>query len=162
MEKKIFVLALSIPFSMAVSIAQNEIPASKKAATKPSQHINVEKAATPKPVIDAFNKLFPAGTKAKFDREKNGEYEANFMMNGIDMSANFTIDGVWRETETTIAVSQLPEIVVKSIKMNHPQAKIVGAAKIEAPDSGLKYEADLLIGKKKSEVLLDAAGVFIK
>jgi hypothetical protein len=43
-----------------------------------------------------------------------------------------------------------------------PKAKIVGAAKIETAQNGIRYEADLKTGLKKIEVFFDATGNFVK
>lgn len=136
MKKLIIALAIALPLS-----------------------ISAQKA--PEAVTKAFVAKFPAVKKVSFDKEKNGEYEAEFKVNGVEMSANFKATGEWVETETTIPVSQLPAPVVSAIKKEHAKAKIVGAAKIETAN-GMNYEADLKEGIKKTEVLYDAKGGFIK
>lgn len=40
--------------------------------------------------------------------------------------------------------------------------KIIEAAKIETPEKGIQYEADIKNGKKKMEVLFDAEGKEVK
>jgi hypothetical protein len=116
----------------------------------------------PEAVQKAFKKRFPAVMKVGFDKEKNGEYEANFKVGGVKTSANFTAEGVWRETESEIGTAALPAHISKAILAQYPKAKIVGAAKIETPDKGVRYEADLKTGLKKSEVLFDANGNAVK
>jgi hypothetical protein len=117
---------------------------------------------TPKAVETAFKQRFPTVTKVSFDHEKNGEYEANFKINGMKSSANFTATGEWRETETEIKVAELPAVVSQGIIAKFPKAKIVGAAKIETAQNGVRYEADLKTGLKKTEVFFDATGNFVK
>jgi hypothetical protein len=140
------------------------LSAQKAATSKP---VKTEKrkdvsSDAPSAVTEAFKKRFPTVTKVDFDREKNGEYEAEFKVNGVKMSANFTSDGTWRETESEIAATALPVTVVQSIAAKYPNAKVVGAAKIETSDKGTLYEADLKTGVKKSEVLFDTAGNVVK
>ena len=137
MKKFLFIVALALPLSMFAQKAPDAVQA-------------------------AFKKRFPTVTKVGYDKEKNGEYEAGFKINGVKMSANFTPEGVWRETESEIAATALPATVTKSIAAKYPQAKIVGAAKIETADKGVCYEADLKTGLKKTEVLFDATGKFIQ
>jgi hypothetical protein len=117
---------------------------------------------TPKAVETAFKQRFPNVIKVSFDHEKNGEYEANFKINGMKASANFTETGEWRETETEIPVSALPVVVSQAIITKFPKAKIVGAAQIETAKDGTRYEADIKTGWKKIEVILDATGHFVK
>jgi Putative beta-lactamase-inhibitor-like, PepSY-like len=137
MKKFLFVVALALPLSMFAQKA-------------------------PSAVQTAFKKRFPTVTKVDFDKEKSGEYEAEFKMNGVKMSANFTADGKWRETESEVAATALPAEVSKAITAKFPKAKVVGAAKIETSDRGTIYEADLKTGMKSSEVLFDAFGNVVK
>lgn len=137
MKKILFVLPFALPLSMCAQKA-------------------------PSAVQTAFKKHFPTVTKVDYDKEKNGEYEAEFKLNGVEMSANFMADGTWRETETEIATTALPANITKAIATKYPNAKVVGAAKIETSDRGLLYEADLKTGMKKSEVLFDAVGNVVK
>jgi Putative beta-lactamase-inhibitor-like, PepSY-like len=116
----------------------------------------------PDAVQKAFAQKFPMVKKVSYDREKNGDYEAEFSVNGTETSANFTADGKWLETEKPITTTALPADVVKAINAKYPSAKIVGAAQIETLDKGTLYEADLKIGIKKQEILLDAKGNFVK
>ncbi len=162
MKRNLFVIALALPFGAAVAIAQNELAAVESRTSYPTHMLLMPKTDCPPAVMDAFNKLFPDAKKIKCDKEKNGEYELNFELKGIDMSANFTNDGQWRETETTIPVDQFPAAVIKAIRVKYPQSKIVGGAKIESPGGVLIYEADMDLNGKKSEILLDASGAFVK
>ena len=137
MKKVLFLLAFALPLSMTAQKA-------------------------PEAVTKAFAAKFPKVTKVSYDKEKNGEYEAGFKVNGVKMSANFKPTGEWVETETEIAATTLPEKVTTAIKKASPNAKIVGAAKIETAANGLRYEADLKVGSTKSEVLYDATGQLVK
>ncbi len=116
----------------------------------------------PETVQKAFKKRFPTVTKVGYEKEKSGEYEANFKIGDVKTSANFTAEGVWRETESEIGAATLPAHISKAILAQYPKAKIVGAAKIETPDKGVRYEADLKTGLKKAEVLFDDAGKQVK
>jgi Putative beta-lactamase-inhibitor-like, PepSY-like len=137
MKKTMFFLALAGPLSMLAQKA-------------------------PTSVKTAFQSRFPTVKEVSYDKEKNGEYEANFKIKGIKMSANFTETGDWRETESEITTQTLPDVITKAIGVKYPKAKIVGAAKIETPENGTRYEADLKTGLKKTEVLLDELGNFIQ
>ena len=133
----VFVLALALPLSMSAQ-------------------------KTPEAVTKAFAAKFPTVRKVSYDHEKNGNYEAEFALNGVKMSVDFNSTGEWLETETAIKVAELPENVTTAIKKAHPSAKIVGAAKIETLANGMRYEADLKKGLKKSEVLYNADGQLVK
>ena len=123
--------------------------------------ISPKKDKTPQAVEESFKKKFPEAQKVKCEKE-NKEYEASFVINGVKTSANFTVSGEWKETESTVSASDLPKIVSDGILSAYPGAKIVDAAKIETPEKGIQYEADIKSGKKKMEVLFDAEGKEIK
>lgn len=116
-----------------------------------------KKHTAPKAVIEAFAQKFPDALKVKWEKE-GADYEANFIVNGIPTSANFSPDGKWMETETDIKVSNVPKIVVDGIHAAYPGSTITAASQIETPDAGLHYEADMTNGRNKSEVLFDAQG----
>ncbi len=120
-----------------------------------------KKDKTPQAVEESFKKKFPDAKKVQWEKE-NKEYEASFILAGVKTSANFTAAGEWKETESTISASNLPKVVSDGILSAYPGAKIVGAAKIETPEKGIQYEADIKNGKKKMEVLFDADGKEIK
>ncbi len=137
MKKLIFALAFAIPFSMMAQKA-------------------------PSAVTKAFAAKFPKVTRVDFGKEGNGEYEAEFKVNNVKMSANFKSTGEWVETESEIQTSDLPATVTAAIKKGHPDAKIVGASKIETAANGIRYEADLRAGMKKLELLYDTNGNLVK
>jgi hypothetical protein len=116
----------------------------------------------PTAVANAFSKKFADAKQVKWGKENAKEYEADFSLNGTKMSANFDLQGNWKETETEITVSNLPEAVVKSIKAKHPSATIEGASKIEKADGKIIYEADIKLNGKKKELELLPDGSFVK
>ena len=116
------------------------------ATTCCSQKINV-----PPAVIKAFNNKYPGALNVKWGKESAKEYEAEFKLNGNNVSANFGTDGSWVETETAIKVTELPEAVVAAIKKNYPGAVITMAERLEEPGNKLLYETVIKMkGKKKT------------
>ena len=116
----------------------------------------------PAAVQKAFDQKFPQATEVKWDKENSSEYEANFKINGVSASANFSDKGIWLETETEIPVAQLPEAVTSAIKKQFPQSVITGADKIENSKNETHFEADLKTGSKTKEVVFNADGTVIK
>ncbi len=123
---------------------------------------NAQKAVPPQAAKNTFMQKFPNAQKVTWDKENATEYEAGFTLNGVKMSSNINTEGKWMETETTIKVSELPENIKSAIVAKYPTAKITGAAKIETLNDGIRYEADLKTGLKKSEVLFSENGKFVK
>jgi hypothetical protein len=113
-------------------------------------------------VSKAFAKQFPDATNVKWGKENAKEYEADFKLRGGKMSANYDLQGNWKETETEITAEDLLEAVANSIKTKYPTAIISGADKVERPGNKMIYEADIKINGKKKEVELFPDGKFAK
>jgi hypothetical protein len=116
----------------------------------------------PQAVKSAFEAKFPNAENVKWDKENRSEYEANFTLGVTEMSASFLRDGTWLETETTIAVDQLPQAVQDAVKQNYSTGTITGASKIEKADNSIVYETDIRIKSKTKEVIFDEKGNIVK
>lgn len=116
----------------------------------------------PTEVQKAFEQKFTKATNIKWAKESSKEWEAEFSLDGTKVSANFSNDGTWVETEKEISVSELPSKVSSSIKQQNPNCEIVSAYKIESATKQTKYEADIKIGKIKKEVVLFVDGTTAK
>ncbi len=165
MKKMMFIVAFALiaPLSISTILAQNTAPKAEKTAKTATKKVEKKEGhGTPAAVKAAFKQKFPSVAKVSFDKEGNGEYEAKFKMDGVKMSANFTAEGAWRETESEIGAAALPANISQAILAKYPKARLVGAAKIETSDKGTRYEADLKTGLKKAEVLFDEAGNEVK
>lgn len=113
----------------------------------------------PQAVVTAFNQKFPGVKDVDWGKEKNGEWEAEFDQGKEEMSANFSADGKWLETETEIAVSALPQAIRDYVKANFKGKKIREAAKIVKEDGKMMYEAEV---KGQGDLIFDAEGKFLK
>lgn len=116
----------------------------------------------PDAVKNAFTAKFPGATHVKWDKESKTELEANFKMSNTDVSANFSLDGNWVETETTIPASELPAAVTNTVNIKYPGAVYGRAEKIEKPGSKIFYEVNITVNGKKKELELDPNGVLEK
>lgn len=115
----------------------------------------------PETVTRAFAERFPGAANVGWEKESAKEFEASFTLNAVAMSANFAPDGAWLETETSVAPAALPDAVKDSFAKQFPKQTMLGGAKVETP-SGVTYEVEYRIGKKKHEALFDAAGMLKK
>lgn len=112
-------------------------------------------------VSSAFSKKFPDARHVKWGKESAKEFEAEFEMKGRKLSANFDLQGNWKETETEIDVIDLPGTIARSIAAKYPGAVISAANKIEKAGGKIFYEANLKLKGKKIEVELLADGRFV-
>lgn len=112
----------------------------------------------PQAVKTAFSQKFPNAKVEKWDKEKDGSFEAEFNLKGKDMSANFSATGEWLETETEIKKSEIPQLVLTAFYAKFGQIKIKEACKIEFPSKAVQYELEYRKGVKTLEAIFDVEG----
>ena len=108
----------------------------------------------------AFAATFPNATDLKWEKESADEYEANFKLNNVKVSANFKHDGTWVETETTINAKELPAAVTNAINTKYPGAIYTRTEKIEKPGGKILYEAVIKVKGKTREMEINPDGSF--
>lgn len=116
----------------------------------------------PQAVLDAFAGKFPQAQHVKWEEEHEDEYEAEFKINKMEMSANFKADGTWLETEMEIKKAQLPEAVKQAIAKQFPGFDIEEAEQVETPDQPLAYEVELEGHDTEVEAVFKADGTLLK
>lgn len=115
----------------------------------------------PKKVTAAFMAKFPTAKHVEWGKESATEYEAEFKMNGTEMTASFDANGKWMETETEISEKDLPKIVKESIAKDFPGCDIKETAKILKTD-GTTFEAELEKGETTLDAIYSQDGKLIK
>ncbi len=131
-------------------------------AAGPLQAQKVASAQVPAATAAAFKKAFPAVRAVQWERE-GADYEAGFRVGNAEMSAVITAAGVLKETETAMAVAQLPAPVQKALAASYKAYKITEAAKIVTAATGATtYEAEISQGGKHRDVLFGANGAEVK
>ena len=83
-------------------------------------------------------------------------------MNNTAVSANFSLDGTWVETETTIPANELPAPVTNAVNTKYPGAVYGRTEKIEKPGNKVFYEVNITMKGKKKELELNPDGVIVK
>ena len=104
----------------------------------------------------AFAKAHPGAT-GKWEKE-GVNYEVNFKENGKTMSCVIEPKGVILETETDIAISELPASASAYVKDHYKGAVIKDASAIVKNTGEMIYEA----GVAHNDILFDKTGKFIK
>ncbi len=111
----------------------------------------------PEVVETAFKSNFKDAENVKWGKEDEN-FEAEFEMNDIDMSANFDNKGILLETESTINAKELPAAINTYVKKNLSGATIKEAAKIIDSKGKVTFEAEI----DGADYIFDAKGNFIK
>ncbi len=77
--------------------------------------VNAQIRKIPSEVTDAFKTKFPAAEKVEW-KDKLTYFEASFSLGGVDMVADFSGKGEWRETDKKISFDDLPASVKDGLK----------------------------------------------
>lgn len=127
-----------------------------------AQAQKIAAANVPAAVAATFIKSFPTVKTVKWEKE-GADYEAGFDLGKAEMSAVITAAGVLKETETEMAVAQLPAPVQKALAANYKTSKVTEAAKIVTAATGATtYEAEVSQSGKHRDVLFNADGTEVK
>lgn len=115
----------------------------------------------PPGVQSAFTQKFPDATRVKWDKENDAEWEAEFILNGVEYSANFDNSGTWMETEHEISASDIPEAIKSTLDKAYPDYNIEVSEISETAD-GKVFEFSLKSGTKKVSVSIDSNGIVME
>lgn len=118
------------------------------------------KGRIPSVVSSTFVKEFP-NKKVKWGME-DGDFEAEFKLNGSEASAVYDKSGHRKELEIEIKKTELPANVIDYIKKNYPTSTITEAAKITDDKMVVTFEAEIKKEGKKYDTIFDASGKFFK
>jgi hypothetical protein len=115
----------------------------------------------PQSVNAVFSQKYPAAQSIKWANEEANEWEAEFKLNGKEMSASFDNSGKWLESETEIAAKELPAAVSGTIAKEFAGFKTDEISILDTPE--LKgFEVGLKKGEIVLEVVLDNTGKVLK
>lgn len=112
----------------------------------------------PETVQKMFKEKFPNATQVSWIIEEPAVWEAFFTINGIKASADFTVGGIWLETETEAKLSDLPKPAVDKLLMESTDWSVEEVYKVETRDSALLYSVDLKKGLVKKVVAFNEDG----
>lgn len=118
---------------------------------------NSPNETVPKKVNNTFIKKFPQANEVKWEKENKTAWEADFILNGRKFSTVINTDGVWKETEYDIKLSEIPPVAKATIdSLFHgyeiEDAAVFGNAKMKVVKVELKNE------KGKVIVTIDRSG----
>jgi len=111
----------------------------------------------PKEVQATYSKMFKEVQNPEWEQEYN-EWEAEFKLNGTEMSASFDNSGNWLETETEVKKKDVPAEIFKAINLKFEGWEMEEVERVEKPDFK-GYEIELEKGDTETEVLVTDGGV---
>ena len=114
----------------------------------------------PEKVKTSFEQKFPDAKNIEWAMENDTEWEAEFTMNGVDYSSNFTVAGEWTETEYEMKINELPEVVQTVINSDYSDYNIEGIESSETKE-GVVYEIALEKGENNVELSISKDGVLL-
>lgn len=115
----------------------------------------------PAKVKTALEQKFPNAQKVKWNKENETEWEAEFKLNGEEYSANYSTDGIWKETEHEIENSAIPANVKQSLDTEFSGYKIE-EAEISETANGSVYEFAVEKDETTMEVAISPDGKVVK
>jgi hypothetical protein len=113
----------------------------------------------PASVSDAFKVKFTTAEKVEWEMDYDN-YEADFKMNKVDVTAKFDKDGKWMETETPVNHSNLPPNVKGCLSKQFDIYKENEIEKVEKPD-GINYEFKITYNGLEYEVVIADKGELV-
>jgi len=105
--------------------------------------------------------MFPSVSEViAWEKESADEWEAGFVMDGLEYSANFLADGTWKETEHVINNAEIP-VNVQSTLDSAFVGYVLEEAEIVETSTDTVYEFELISSENELEVVIDANGVVL-
>ena len=115
----------------------------------------------PENVKKEFSQKFSDAKSVKWGSEEANEWEAEFKINGTEMSACFDNSGKWLETEAEVKAKDLPSAVTNTLKNEFSGFKIGESSTIE--NAEMKgFEIALKNKETEITVIIGSDGTVLK
>ncbi len=115
----------------------------------------------PENVKKEFAQRFAGAKSVKWDNESANEWEAEFKLNGKEMTAAFDGSGKWLETEVELSIKDLPQAVSNVLKTEFKDYMTGEVSTVENPEMK-GYEIALKNKEEKIAVIIGADGNILK
>ena len=124
------------------------------------QRVTIDKV--PAAVKSSFKTKYPGVVKVGWQMANANEYKANFTMKKSALTAYFSPEGTWRQTETMMKIPEIPQNIRRSIPKQFPGSKIRNAYKISKKEGAPTYKILIQQGSKLMTVIYSIAGEMLK
>ena len=120
----------------------------------------VEQDKTPESVLESFGTMYPNAKEVEWEHDDD-TWEAEFISNEHEVSAEYSETGGWIETETTLHRNEVPSPVVDGIFAKYPNAEFLKFEEVRGEDF-LAYEVDILFEEEEIEILISGSGLILE
>ena len=121
----------------------------------------IKETAVPEAVLVSFKSNYK-DVRAKWEKEKDGNFEAEFLVNKVESSVTYSAAGKLIETEKEMEMSLLSKPITDYIHQNFSAYKITEASTITDAQGVLSYEAEISKGAKSMDLIFDEKGNFVR
>lgn len=122
---------------------------------------NTIQAQAPKAVQSAFENKYPGENDPDWEKDSNGNYEAHFKQKGEKYRADFSPNGQWIETESSISKGDLPKAIKTVIKDKYKDETITEIEYVTSASKGTFYDVEFKRKGKNKDVEFRANGNII-
>src|SRR5438105_4557843 len=120
---------------------------------------NKSAVAVPDVVREVFRAKFPYVKRLEWKLKADGNYEAEFILQGAEVAAKFDASGKWLETESSIPRSDVPLAVQATVARQFKDYRIIETQIVERYNEQKPiYELHLDTRRKIVKVQLAAGG----
>jgi hypothetical protein len=118
-------------------------------------------ADVPAIVVQAYQTKFPGRRAVEWKKKNDGNFEAEFTLNGVDIAAKFSPAGRWLETETTIAAAAVPKAVAAAMARDFKGYTITETQRLEDVDQRVLIEIHLENAKEILKTQFEPGGKLV-
>lgn len=105
----------------------------------------------PAGVLKHFNSAYPAAQVKDWDKERDGTYEAEFTLNGVEWEAYYDANGNWTRTERDVRRSDVPQAVWNALaKSSYAGWKVDDIEEHQTPRQKSVFEIEVKKGGQKA------------
>jgi len=124
---------------------------------------NAQIAEADRPKLEAaFKAKYPDVKEVSWEKDSNGNYEAQFEQNDEKYRADFSPIGNWIETENSIKFKHLPKSVQDAIEREYDKDDIEEIEQVNHYQKGIFYDVEFdAKGEKKFDIEYNALGKII-
>lgn len=116
----------------------------------------------PDAVVQAFKFHFTNVSNVSWHKMASGNWYADFSTDSLQSKAEYSSDGQWIATRTSLSAGNLPDTLTKAITTQYPTATIKQITHIQRSDIQPYYQIALETGSGEKEILANNTGTIVE